>query len=134
MSYSIEEIFYTLQGEVAHAGSAAVLLHFSGGNLWNGREADRGRGRGGCAARGDTDFLGTGPTGGKCEASGELAIQVKNTWQPGPAGYPWVLCTGGKPRLQLDKARVSALNQVGFEVAVDTNGTQRVTSGSTGSA
>ena len=41
MSYAVKEIFYTLQGEGAHAGRPAVFCRFAGCNLWSGRETDR---------------------------------------------------------------------------------------------
>ena len=40
-----------------------------------------------------------------------------------------MVCTGGEPLLQLDKAAVDALHGVGFEVAVETNGTRPAPAG-----
>ncbi len=123
MSYAVKEIFYTLQGEGAHAGRPAVFCRFAGCNLWSGREADRADAT--CNFC-DTDFVGTdGPGGGRFATAQELAARVKAAW-PADAGQgtPYVVCTGGEPLLQLDAAAVDAFHAVGFEVAVETNGTQ----------
>src|SRR6202008_2251761 len=100
MSYQVKEIYYTLQGEGANAGRAAVFLRFAGCNLWSGRDADRGAG-GSCAAWGDPDFVGTdGTGGGKFESARDLAVAVAAQWPGG--GTPFVVCTGGEPLLQLN--------------------------------
>ncbi len=123
MSYAVKEIFYTLQGEGAHAGRPAVFCRFAGCNLWSGREADRADAT--CNFC-DTDFVGTdGPGGGRFTSAEELAARVKAAWTGAPGdGVPYVVCTGGEPLLQLDAAAVDALHAAGFEVAVETNGTQ----------
>jgi 7-carboxy-7-deazaguanine synthase (Cx14CxxC type) len=122
MSYAVKEIFYTLQGEGAHAGRPAVFCRFAGCNLWSGREADRADAT--CTFC-DTDFIGTdGPGGGRFATAAELAAAVKLAWPAGGGGTPYVVCTGGEPLLQLDEAAVQALHAAGFEVAVETNGTQ----------
>jgi 7-carboxy-7-deazaguanine synthase (Cx14CxxC type) len=122
----VKEIFYTLQGEGANAGRPAVFLRFSGCNLWSGLERDRGQGPGGCSRWCDTDFVGTdGQGGGKFRSADELVRAVRSHW-PGEAGgraTPFVVCTGGEPLLQLDEALVVALNEAGWFVAVETNGT-----------
>lgn len=124
MSYSVKEIYYTLQGEGVHAGRPAVFLRLTGCNLWSGREQDRHKGPGGCSAWCDTDFIGTdGPRGGRFETSAALAAAVRDAW-PTTSGRPFVVCTGGEPLLQLDDELVAALHGVGFEVAVETNGTR----------
>jgi 7-carboxy-7-deazaguanine synthase (Cx14CxxC type) len=120
MPYAVKEIYWTLQGEGAHTGRPAVFLRFTGCNLWSGREADRATAR--CTFC-DTDFVGTdGPGGGKYETAKDLAEAVAAAWQGGER--PFVVCTGGEPLLQLDDAAVAALHEQGFEVAVETNGTQ----------
>ena len=123
MSYAVKEIFYTLQGEGAHAGRPAVFCRFAGCNLWSGREADRAEAT--CNFC-DTDFVGTdGPGGGRFTAAADLAAAVSAAWPAAPGdGVPYVVCTGGEPLLQLDAAAVDALHAAGFEVAVETNGTQ----------
>jgi len=122
MSYAVKEIFYTLQGEGAHAGRPAVFCRFAGCNLWSGREIDRAAAT--CTFC-DTDFIGTdGPGGGRFATAAELAAAVKTAWPAGVGGTPYVVCTGGEPLLQLDEAAVGALHEAGFEVAVETNGTQ----------
>lgn len=125
MSYSVKEIYYTLQGEGVHAGRPAVFLRFTGCNLWSGREQDRQKGPGGCSEWCDTDFMGTdGPRGGRFQTPAALAAAVRNTWPTTSGGRPFVVCTGGEPLLQLDDALVAALHDIGFEVAVETNGTR----------
>ena len=120
MSYAVKETYYTLQGEGAQAGRAAVFLRFAGCNLWSGREADRARA---VCRFCDTDFVGTdGPGGGRFVDARELADHVASFWPGG--GTPYVVCTGGEPALQLDAAAVAALHDAGFEVAIETNGTR----------
>jgi 7-carboxy-7-deazaguanine synthase (Cx14CxxC type) len=119
--YTAKEIFYTLQGEGAQAGRAAVFLRFAGCNLWTGREADRAHAT--CDFC-DTDFVGVGPDGGRFSDAASLAEAVAARWPVGERGRRYVVCTGGEPLLQLDDAAVDALHGRGFEVAVETNGTQ----------
>ena len=120
MTYFVKEIFYTLQGEGAHAGRPAVFCRFSRCNLWTGRERDRARA---ICDFCDTDFVGTnGEGGGRFKTAAALADAVAARWPGG--GRPYVVCTGGEPLLQLDAAAVDALHERGFEVAVETNGTQ----------
>ena len=135
MTYAAKEIYFTLQGEGAHTGRPAVFLRFAGCNLWTGREADR---AGALCNFCDTDFVGTdGPGGGKFATAEELALAVTAVWSspPGPLSLqergerPFVVCTGGEPLLQLDDAAVAALHAAGFEVAVETNGTQEPPAG-----
>jgi 7-carboxy-7-deazaguanine synthase (Cx14CxxC type) len=123
MSYSVKEIFYTLQGEGANTGRAAVFCRFAGCNLWTGREEDRHKA---VCQFCDTDFIGTdGLGGGRFATADELALKVFETWQPSSNknARPLVVCTGGEPLLQLDEPLVEAFHKFGFEVAVETNGT-----------
>ena len=125
MSYSVKEIYYTLQGEGVHAGRPAVFLRFTGCNLWSGRDQDRQKGPGGCSAWCDTDFVGTdGPGGGRFQTATALANAVSEAWRQGARSRPFVVCTGGEPLLQLDAPLVTALHTAGFEVAIETNGTR----------
>ena len=119
MTYTVKEIFYTLQGEGANAGSAAVFCRFSGCNLWTGREEDRSRA---VCQFCDTDFVGVGPDGGRFETPESLAEAVSNAWR-GDRSERFVVCTGGEPLLQLDKPLIDALHDVAFRVAIETNGT-----------
>ena len=122
MTYSVKEIFYTLQGEGGQAGRAAVFCRFAGCNLWSGREADRARA---VCQFCDTEFVGTdGVGGGKFVDAQALASAVASQWPKGVRGKPLVVCTGGEPLLQLDEPLVDALHAAGFEIAVETNGTQ----------
>ena len=128
MTYTVKEIFYTLQGEGANAGRPAVFCRFSGCNLWTGREADRAQA---VCTFCDTDFVGVGPDGGKFATADALADAVSSHWPwPESAGArPLVVCTGGEPLLQLDDDAVRALHRAGFEIAVETNGTQPAPAG-----
>lgn len=126
MSYAVKEIFYTVQGEGMNAGRAAVFLRFAGCNLWSGREADRAKGPGGCSRWCDTDFVGTdGEGGGRFKDADVLADAVASRW-PARDVVPFVVCTGGEPLLQLDRALIDALHDRGFYVAVETNGTRPI--------
>jgi 7-carboxy-7-deazaguanine synthase len=121
MTYAVKEIFYTLQGEGANTGRAAVFCRFAGCNLWTGREQDRHQAT--CQFC-DTDFVGTdGPGGGRFASAGELAAAVAAAWPPAEPGRRFVVCTGGEPLLQLDSELLQALHGEGFEIAVETNGT-----------
>ena len=121
MAYSVKEITYTLQGEGGQAGRPAVFLRFAGCNLWSGHEKDRATA---ICPFCDTDFVGTdGPGGGSFADAGELAAAVARRWPEGGGGRRLVVCTGGEPLLQLDEAAVAALQDHGFEVAIETNGT-----------
>jgi len=129
MTYRVKEIFYTLQGEGTQAGRPAVFCRFTSCNLWTGREKDRARA---VCRFCDTDFTGTdGPGGGRFATAGDLAAAVVAAWQGRAHGRArrLVVCTGGEPLLQLDQAAVSALHTAGFEVAVETNGTQSAPAG-----
>jgi len=121
VTYTVKEIFYTLQGEGMHAGRPAVFCRFAGCNLWTGREQDRASAT--CTFC-DTDFVGVGPDGGRFATAEELASAIAARWPTPGEGRPYVVCTGGEPLLQLDAAAVDALHRAGFEVAVETNGTQ----------
>ena len=140
MTYTVKEIFYTLQGEGTQAGRAAVFCRFSGCNLWSGREEDRSRA---VCKFCDTDFVGTGPDGGRFRTAEEVADAVDRCWRGGsvridshegavsdsdsaaaPTGPKYVVCTGGEPLLQLDEKLIAALHARDFEVAVETNGTR----------
>ena len=122
MTYSVKEIYYTLQGEGAQTGRPAVFLRFAGCNLWSGREAHRAEA---VCRFCDTEFVGTdGPGGGKFESAKELADAVRRTWPRDRSDtVPYVVCTGGEPLLQLDSAAIDALHDAGFEIGVETNGT-----------
>lgn len=121
MSYAVKELYATLQGEGAHTGRRAVFLRFAGCNLWTGREEDR---TDAVCSFCDTDFVGMdGPGGGRFADAGALAAAVAREWGP-TDDYRYVVCTGGEPLLQLDAALVEALHTRGFEIGVETNGTQ----------
>jgi 7-carboxy-7-deazaguanine synthase (Cx14CxxC type) len=121
MTYAVKEIFYTLQGEGANTGRAAVFCRFAGCNLWTGREEDRAHAT--CQFC-DTDFVGLdGPGGGRFASAEELASAVAAAWPDGDSDRRFVVCTGGEPLLQLDPELLQALHDEDFQVAVETNGT-----------
>ncbi|HMA03155.1 MAG TPA: 7-carboxy-7-deazaguanine synthase [Gemmatimonadaceae bacterium] len=124
MTYAVKEIFFTLQGEGANTGRPAVFCRFAGCNLWTGREADRADAT--CQFC-DTDFVGVdGPGGGKFATADDLARAVDEKWPANVSARArkLVVCTGGEPLLQMDRALVRALHAQGFEIAIETNGTQ----------
>jgi len=124
--YAVKEIYYTLQGEGAQAGRPAVFCRFAGCNLWSGREADRADA---ICSFCDTDFVGTdGPGGGKFADADALARACREARRGNSGTPPFVVLTGGEPMLQVDEALVAALHTVGFEVAIETNGTLPVLS------
>jgi 7-carboxy-7-deazaguanine synthase len=119
MTYSVKEIFYSLQGEGLRAGRPAVFCRLTGCNLWSGREQDRASA---ICRFCDTDFIGTdGTLGGKFATAAELAARIAAQWPRG-RGHRYVVLTGGEPLLQVDAALLDALHAQGFEVAVETNG------------
>lgn len=125
-TYKIKEIYYTLQGEGAQTGRPAVFCRFSGCNLWSGREEDRHKA---ICQFCDTDFWGMdGENGGRYDAA-ELADKIASLWPQSGEGKPLVVCTGGEPLLQLDAPLIEAIHKVGFEVAIETNGTIEVPEG-----
>ena len=120
MTYSVKEIFLTLQGEGGQAGRAAVFCRFAGCNLWSGREVDRAKA---VCTFCDTDFVGMdGEGGGRFTTPEALAAAVAAKWGGG-AEDRLVVCTGGEPLLQLDPPLIAALHAAGFSIAVETNGT-----------
>jgi 7-carboxy-7-deazaguanine synthase (Cx14CxxC type) len=127
LSYSIKEIFYTLQGEGTHAGRPAVFCRFAGCNLWSGREEDRSAA---VCQFCDTDFVGTdGEGGGKFKTPQAVAARINALWPIADDRHKFVVFTGGEPLLQLDEPLLDAMHDAGFEVAIETNGTLPVPSG-----
>lgn len=126
MTYSVKEIFATLQGEGFHSGRAAVFCRFAGCNLWTGRESQRAAA---VCQFCDTDFVGVdGPGGGRFSSPEALANAITTTW-PGASDHRFVVFTGGEPLLQLDAELTAAVRAEGFTIAVETNGTQAVPAG-----
>ena len=121
MTYSVKEMFYTLQGEGANAGQPAVFCRFAGCNLWSGREEDRSAA---ICQFCDTDFVGTdGDGGGKFDSAPALAQAIGSFWPTDDTQHRFVVLTGGEPLLQVDAALVEALHALNFKIAVETNGT-----------
>jgi 7-carboxy-7-deazaguanine synthase len=121
MTYSVKEIFYTLQGEGLNAGRPAVFCRFAGCNLWSGREEDRALA---VCRFCDTEFVGTdGTLGGKFSQAAALAERIAAQWPSAKTAHRFVVLTGGEPLLQVDAPLIDALHAHGFEIAVETNGT-----------
>ncbi len=121
MTYSVKEIFYTLQGEGLQVGMPAVFCRFAGCNLWSGREVDRASA---VCRFCDTDFVGTdGTFGGKYATAGELSERITSLWPAVDTEHRLVVLTGGEPLLQLDQPLIDALHARAFRIAVETNGT-----------
>ncbi|NQT74415.1 MAG: 7-carboxy-7-deazaguanine synthase [Chloroflexi bacterium] len=121
MSYSIKEIYYTLQGEGVHTGRPAIFVRFAGCNLWSGYEEDR---TDAVCKFCDTDFVGTdGPNGGVFAYAANVTSKARQLWPEISNSRPFVVCTGGEPLLQLDQTLVNAFHEARFEVAIETNGT-----------
>jgi 7-carboxy-7-deazaguanine synthase len=126
MTYTVKELFLTLQGEGGQTGRRAVFLRFAGCNLWTGREQDRASA---VCTFCDTDFIGTnGDGGGKFAAPDQLAAAAAAAWGNTTA-HRLIVCTGGEPLLQLDAPLIAALKTQGFEIAIETNGTQPAPAG-----
>jgi 7-carboxy-7-deazaguanine synthase len=126
MSYAVKEIFKTLQGEGAQSGRAAVFCRFAGCNLWSGREEDRTTS---ICTFCDTDFVGMdGTGGGRFTDANTLADAIEQEWA-GPNTNRYVVLTGGEPLLQVDTALIDSLHDRGFEIGVETNGTQLAPAG-----
>jgi organic radical activating enzyme len=122
-TYSVKDVFLTVQGEGFHAGTRAVFLRFAGCNAWSGRDEDRQRdtAKACCAAWCDTDFL-----GGEKMDSTEVADRVRQAWNHPSVGC--VVITGGEPSLQLDQDLVDALHERQMRVHVETNGSRELPS------
>lgn len=127
LTYSVKEIFYSLQGEGVRVGRPAVFCRFAGCNLWTGREKDRAKS---VCQFCDTDFVGTdGINGGKYETARDLADKIASIWPTMRSVNHYVVFTGGEPLLQLDEALINEMHQRGFEVAIETNGTKKAPPG-----
>ncbi|WP_420475045.1 7-carboxy-7-deazaguanine synthase [Noviherbaspirillum sp. ST9] len=127
MTYSVKEIFYTLQGEGTHAGRPAVFCRFAGCNLWTGRESDRASA---VCKFCDTDFVGTdGERGGKYATADLLAQQIDALWPVSYTKSKFVVFTGGEPLLQIDESLIASMHAKGFDIAIETNGTIPVPEG-----
>lgn len=124
MTYSVKEIFLSIQGEGYHTGRPSVFLRFAGCNLWSGREQDRANA---VCKFCDTEFIGMdGLGGGQFKTAASLAEEVRSYWPGGgdaQQSEKWVICTGGEPLLQLNADLINALHDAGFKIGVESNGT-----------
>ena len=118
--YKIKEIYFTLQGEGFHTGRPSIFIRFSGCNLWSGLEKDR---KNAICNWCDTDFVGTDGTNGGRYSSNEIKNIIVNLWPENESSKPYVVCTGGEPLLQIDKNLIKVIQNAGFEIGLETNGT-----------
>lgn len=121
MTYSVKEIFYSLQGEGHHTGRPSIFCRFTGCNLWNGKEESRASS---VCKFCDTDFIGTdGQNGGKFPDEQALADRIESMW-PSESKHRFVVFTGGEPALQLTSELITELQKRSFTCAVESNGTR----------
>jgi 7-carboxy-7-deazaguanine synthase len=113
VTYLVNEVFYTVQGEGYWTGRPAVFCRFSRCNLWSGREEDRATA---ICKFCDTNFL----AGTRIEED-DLVRQIESLY-PNDTN-PFVVFTGGEPAIQLRSTLVEKLRDRNFYVAVETNGT-----------
>ena len=115
--YAINEVFYSLQGEGARAGTANVFVRFAACNLRCSVEpGERSPGGFDC----DTEF-----TSGRPMTGDEVlleAVRLVGTVRADTG----VIFTGGEPAMQLDQDLVKAFKERGFFTAIETNGTYDV--------
>lgn len=119
--YKVKSIWRTLQGEGYYAGRPAIFIRFVGCNLWSGyaadRERDAHRNAASCPLWCDTDFTKEGSTAYTLH---ELVDAIRLLDE---SNCRFCVITGGEPLLHIDAQLIKALQQSGFEVAVETNGT-----------
>ena len=116
MSYAVSEMVCALQGEGARAGTRNVFIRFVGCNL-RCVELEHGFD---C----DTDFLSVYK---RFPTESELVEEVNATWGDAvgvPSDGKAVILTGGEPALQTTDELVNALQEAGYYVAIETNGTK----------
>ena len=120
MTYSIKEIFITIQGEGYNSGRKATFCRFSGCNLWNGKSESKKLAK--CNFC-DTDFVGTnGQNGGKYDLE-SLVKRIEKLNKNSLKNKKLIVFTGGEPLLQLNKNLIYSLKKKNYEIAVETNGT-----------
>lgn len=105
-SLLVNEIFYSIQGEGCHAGEAAVFIRLSKCNC-------------DCPFC-DTDFR----SYEVMEVSEIINRTVRLTEGVPQERRPWVVITGGEPLLQDLTLLVRGLKSIGYDIALETNGTR----------
>lgn len=102
----INEIFYSLQGEGVRAGTPSLFVRFQGCNLRCRRETH--------GFDCDTEFV-----SGRPWTAQEVAARLKEL----APDCNWVVLTGGEPARQLGAELVAYFHDLGYELAIETNGT-----------
>ena len=100
----VNEIFYSIQGEGAHSGEAAIFIRLSGCNL-------------------KCSFCDTEHQPYQDLTEDEICAEI--------AKYPasLVVITGGEPTLQLTETLIGKIHELSKTVAIETNGTRPVPRG-----
>lgn len=120
--YAVNDMFWTLQGEGARAGSSTAFLRFAGCNFWNGTKEGRAKGEGLCAQWCDTNFVKGIPA--TIESILEKLESLNPSFSDQGLKEKWVTITGGEPLLQLDESLIDALHGAGWKIAIETNGSK----------
>lgn len=103
--YAVNEIFYSLQGEGVRAGTPNLFLRFAGCNLACKQETH--------GFDCDTEFISSRKLT-LDEIAGDLLALSRDC--------KWIILTGGEPGLQIDLDLVTGLHGLGYQLAVETNG------------
>ena len=110
--YGVHKIFGpTIQGEGGMAGTVSHFVRLSGCNMWDGRPETREASH--CPFC-DTDFFSH-----RMLKASEIADELNELNRS-----EWVTVSGGEPLLQIDDEFVTTLQDNGYQVAIETNGTR----------
>ena len=110
-TYTVNEVFFSLQGEGVRAGTANLFLRFAGCNQMCTTETH--------GFDCDTDFASGRPlTLPEIVAELRQAVEACDT-RP---DCQWVILTGGEPALQVDRELIDGLHDAGYKLAIETNG------------
>ena len=101
MNLTVNEIFYSLQGEGGRVGEASIFIRLTGCNL-------------------ACDFCDTEFTNGKVMSVLEILDEIR------VFGCRWMVWTGGEPTLQLTNEIIAFFKQNGYFQAIETNGTRQM--------
>ncbi len=104
-SYTVNEIFYSLQGEGVRAGTPNLFLRLSRCNLTCTKETH--------GFDCDTEF-----ESGRRLTLGEIVEEMRQL----TTDCQWIILTGGEPALQVDREMIDGLHAAGYRLAIETNG------------